>query len=284
MSEIAHHVPLTFSEGLAAVRRAALDPVGVPVKVVVGGVRAVVGAGATRDMIDSWRIESASGPAVGELAGVIADAVRGIVNTAAVARLEARYGRAGVVAGFGIASVVVAEDSSTLLVAGTDRLGYGVGRRLGTDMLGLAQQLNRSFGVIPDRWKSLALQPALTGRWWDAHDGAMAPGTLSGEEKWLAAAACCDALGDVIMANLYAGFLRRQAWSGADVEAGMHGRLTRMRKGLGPALRAVKESLITGLDPRRVDLAGADLPQSAVDELRDVASLARAMAVIAPLG
>jgi hypothetical protein len=242
-------------------------------------------------MIETWGIDSASGPAAGELAAVVKAARTGRIHPETVVPVEARYGRRGVVAGVGIASVLAAEDATSPLVLGgldlgeTQQrgLGYGATRRMGTDMLGLAQQLHRSFGVIPDRWKALALQPALATRWWDAHDGAMAPGVLPGEEKWLAAAAFTNALGDIAMSNLYAGFLRRQAWSRADIEAGMYGRLTRLRKGLGPAIRAVNQSLVSGLDPRRVDLAGADLAAAAVEELRDVACVARAMAVIGVL-
>ncbi|MDH3499739.1 MAG: hypothetical protein OEM97_06425, partial [Acidimicrobiia bacterium] len=163
-------------------------------------------------------------------------------------------------------------------------LGLGRGRRMGTEMLGLAEQLHRSFGVIPDRWKALSLQPRAASRWWEAHDGAMVPATLSGEEKWLAAAAFAEAVGDSRLAVLYTGFLVRQGWDRADIEAGTFGRLSRQRRGFGRALRGVKEMLIAGLDRSRVELAGADLSAEAVVELVDLARLTRSMVVVGALG
>ena len=231
-------------------------------------------------MVESWQLDSARGPAVGEIARTIDEARLGSVSAHTAAPVVVRYGAGGVVAAVAIASVVAVEDFSVVAYATDHSLGYGRERRLGTEMLGFAQQLQRSFGVIPDRWKALAIQPRVATRWWDTHDGVMSPGWLTGEEKWLSAAAIADALGDGRLSRLYRGFLVRQGWEATDLDAAMFGRSTKLRKGFGSALRGVKDLTLAGLDRKRVELAGADLRPEAVEELVDVARLVRALVVI----
>ncbi len=282
MPDTTHHVPLTFVEALSAVRRSVLEPDVIPAKVVAGAVRMVAPAGPSRAMVDSWSTESATGPAVADVASLLEAARRTHVGPGVAEPVHARYGEVGVVAAVALASVLAAESLDRPLHPFGPTLGLG-GRRLGSDLLGLAQQLHRSCGVIPHRWRALSLHDRTALRWWDAHEGAMVPGWLTGEEKWLAMASLADAMGDTDLSRLYAGFLAAQGWDRLDVEAGIYGRLSRLRNGLPGALRGVRQMVISGLDRRRVELAGADIAAEGVAELVDLARLARGMVVIGTL-
>ncbi len=279
MADLTHRSQLTFGEAMAAVRRAVLEPDEIPTRVMAGAVRTQAHRGPSQEILDAWRIESATGAAVPEVASLIESAMSGSVTSGVVEPVQRRYGDAGVVASVSTAALLATESFQRPVSLQPVGLGLSRRQRLGTSLLGLAQQLHRSFGMVPLRWKALARLDRAVLRWWDAHEGAMAPGRLTGEEKWLAMAALTESMGDTQLSGLYRGFLLRQGWSAGDVESGLGGRLARLRPGYAGALAGVRELVTDGLDRRRVELAGARLAQAAVEELVDLARLARAIVV-----
>lgn len=279
-------VPLRFGEALDAVRRLELQPEGTPVRVVVGAVRSVVSPRLPlRREVDSWDVEAGTGQFVDVLAAAIVSLRRLEPDLHALDLLAGRYGDGAVVHAVSLAALWAAEEVEVPLPIRprVASLGLSEGVRMRGAMAGLGTQLQTAFATTPPRWKALSRREGAALRWWDVHEGAMCPGALTGEEKWLAMAVLLEHADDPDAADLYAGFLRRQGWTEERLRRAQARTPGSFRRGFPDALEGAIGLLLEGLDRRRVELAGADLSSEAVAELVDLVALARAMVVIGQL-
>lgn len=278
MPDLVPDEPVAFDDALAAVRRAVIEPEELPRRVAAAAVTACYGADSpARLALAAWDTEPATGQGARQVAGLVAAVLTGSAGPADVAPVRIRYGVEGVVAAVSLSALAVAEDLHRPPAPPGAPVLEGTDVRLGDELVGLSLQLSRSFGQIPKRWRRLAAQRSVVGRWWMLHESALHPGELHGEERWLSMAVLADALGDESLRGLYVRFLVGQGWSDTEVRAAMAGSLVRVRRGLVRLLPAAAALAAGRLDLPRLRLAAADLPERAAAEMVGLIRLARAL-------
>jgi hypothetical protein len=268
-------------EALDAVRRAVIEPEELPRRVVAAAVLANLDpAGPSVLALQDWGTQPASGPGAQELAALVA-ALLGPRDPVPLGRavLE-RFGEAGVVSAVGVAALGVAEDLERPLPLTTGSVLAGYRPRLGQSLLGVSTQLTRSFGRIPLRWRRLSAVQSTVARWWVLHEATLAPGALTGEQKWLSMASLADALGDDSLSELYSRFLIGQGWSGDDVRGAMGGAHPRMLPGFARLLVGARQVVTGRLDLPRLALAGAGTSGGAAEEMVSIVRLVRALSIM----
>ncbi len=271
-----------MAEAVAALRRAVLEPDSLPRKVVARAVVAAAPEGPSARELEAWRTAPAGGTAARAVAGLSLGVLSGSLDTRAAARVERRYGAAGVVAAVSIAALLRMEDPAAT-VGPVVAYPLAGAASLAGETAEVGVQIRRSFGQVPPPWRLLAWEPRALARWWQLHEAALVPGALSGEEKWLVMVTAGQALGAGWLASPYRELLAAQGWRAAELDAAALGKGGRLRPGMAAALPATQQLASGAMDEARFRVRAVGLPPAAVDEMLDVVAVVRGLATFSAL-
>lgn len=272
-----------MAEALEALRRAVLEPDSLPRKVVARAVVAAAPDGPSAHELEAWHTAPAGGATARAVADLSLGALQGLLDTRVAARVERRYGAAGLIAAVSIAALLRVEDPGAPGAGPAVAYPLARGGPLAGDTAEVGVQIRRSFGQVPPPWRLLALEPRALPRWWQLHEAALVPGALSGEEKWLVVVTAGRALGAEWLASPYRTLLVAQGWRAGELDAAAQGQAGRLRPGMAGALPAAQQAATGAMDGARFRVRAAGLPPGAVDEMLDVVALARGLATFAVL-
>lgn len=274
-----------MQDELAALRHAvlvaSLVPEDLPERIAAAAVEAVADAsGPSAAEFAGWGVEPAESAQAGRVARLAIQARDGRVDSQLQRRVGSEFGEDGLVAVFGIAAAVRMFDGVRRPLArpGTDSLSRAIQDDSNRETF---IQIRKSFGLVPAPWRVVGRQPALLSRWWSLHEALLAPASLTGDEKRLAAVGAARAYGLGGLADVYLPQL--SAWSAEQVEGAVTSESLRVRRGVRSALPAIKAYATGGLDSDRFELAAAAMSSEESDVLRAIVGFFSGMAVFALL-